>query len=81
MRNQQTWDEGNRYSNKLLIRLGVALVVAGIIFYFIPLPPLAGVISGVLAVSAAALTVISLTEKHLNAMFDEEGNRKQRDQF
>ncbi len=81
MRNQQTWDEGNRYSNKLMMRLGAALVLAGIVFYFIPLDPMAGTIAGVLTVVAAAVLLLYLTEKHLRSLFDEEGNSIQKGQL
>lgn len=79
MRNQDTWDEANRYSNKLLIVTGTALIIIGGIFYFVPLPPVAGAIAALALTIVAAATVIALTERRLNKLFDREGNRRVRE--
>ncbi len=77
MQNQQTWDEANRYSNKLMIKLGSVLVILGIIFYFIPLSAIAGTIAGIVPVLSAVLLLLVKTENRLQKLFDDEGNRRE----
>lgn len=79
MKNQQNWDEGNRYSTALIIKCGWVLVIAGIIitalFMLIPISPEARTLTKIiLMIVGAFATVIILfrvTEKHLKNTFDQ----------
>lgn len=79
MKNQQTWDEANRFSARLMIRSGWILIFTGLIFSLIistgvlnstiqnllrPLLLIGGSI-------VSALILIGITEKHLKKTFPE----------
>jgi len=76
-KNQETWDEANRYSAVYLIRAGILLIIAGcvtnkiIITADIPVKTKQMLILFLLMASAigAALTMIIATEKHLKKKF------------
>lgn len=76
MRNQQTWDEANLYSNKLMVKLGIALIVLAVIFYLIPLSPLVGTVAGLVTVLVAVFIILSMTERRLKNLFDDDGQYK-----
>ncbi|TWR24088.1 SdpI family protein [Mucilaginibacter achroorhodeus] len=78
MKNQQNWDEGNRYSAKLMLKLGFFLLVVGLI-----LTPLISLIpmgldaqmlikTGLIVAGAMGSVVILLTstERHLEKTTD-----------
>lgn len=74
MKNQEIWDEANRYSASLMYRLCLyCLLIPGLGYAIFPdnnfLVTI--VINTLLIVS-----IIYYTEKHLNLHFDKEGNRK-----
>lgn len=77
MQNQQTWDEGNNYSTKLLFKIGYSFLLIGmslsLAFYLLGTPPkLVAIIQAVSTITAAlamAVIVIYFTEKHLKKMF------------
>jgi uncharacterized membrane protein len=79
MKNQQNWDEGNRYSTALIIKCGWVLVITGIIitalFMLIPISPEARTLTKIILMLVGAFaTVIVLfrsTEKHLKNTFDQ----------
>jgi uncharacterized membrane protein len=79
MKNQQNWDEGNRYSTTLIIKCGWILVITGIIItgllILVPVGPEARTLTKVILMLLGAFgTVIILfraTEKHLRNIFDQ----------
>ncbi|MES2064447.1 MAG: SdpI family protein [Bacteroidota bacterium] len=79
MKNQQNWDEGNRYSTTLIIKCGWVLVITGIIItgllMLVPVSPEARTLTKVILMLLGAFgTVIILfraTEKHLRNTFDQ----------
>lgn len=79
MKNQQNWDEGNRYSTALIIKCGWVLVITGLIItgllMLVPMSPEARTLTKVILMLACAFgTVIVLfraTEKHLKNTFEQ----------
>ncbi len=80
MKNQQTWDEANRFSNRYLVRLGSILMVIGLLAAFIfnaaivPIK-LEGLLRPVLLIGtaiASAVILIVATERHLKKTFNNE---------
>ncbi len=73
MKNQETWDEGNKYSSTQYIIAGVILLIIGRISYAIVAnkPYLAPLIA---FIPVLMLTVFT-TEKHLKKVFDSNGMR------
>jgi uncharacterized membrane protein len=77
MKNQQNWDEGNRYSTKLMMQCGRWLVIAGIIITvgLMPItmsPKLSTLIKvGTMLAGAfgTAIVLFTSTEKHLKQTF------------
>jgi uncharacterized membrane protein len=77
MKNQQTWDEANRYATRYTIKCGLVLIVAGIltttIFKVVVMPfkmkeaftILVFLFSGMFP----AIAIIVATEKHLSKVF------------
>lgn len=76
MRNQQTWEEANRYSSKLMLLCGLALVIIGLLSFFVSFLSQTGTITGTILTFLFTLLPIPLTERHLRKLFDKEGNRK-----
>ncbi|MEY8001018.1 SdpI family protein [Clostridium sp. Mt-5] len=73
MKNQDTWNEGNRYSTNEYILAGIILIILGNIgYYFLQgkgyLVPLIGCIP-------VLIFTVFTTEKHLKNTFDENGKR------
>lgn len=73
MKNQDTWNEGNRYSTNQYILAGIILIILGNIgYYFLQgkgyLVPLIGCIP-------VLIFTVFTTEKHLKNTFDENGKR------
>jgi uncharacterized membrane protein len=73
MKNQETWDEGNKYSSTQYIIAGVILLIIGRISYAIiaSKPYLVPLIA---FIPVLMLTVFT-TEKHLKKVFDSNGMR------
>ncbi|MES2265239.1 MAG: SdpI family protein [Bacteroidota bacterium] len=77
MKDQQNWDEGNKYSTQLLFKCGLVLFITGIIITagmaFLPISPeLRTLIKVIIMLLGAVGTVIVLftaTEKHLKRTF------------
>ena len=76
MRNQQTWEEANRYSSKLMLLCGGILAATGLLSFFISSLSQTGIITGTILTFLFTLLPIPLTERHLKKLFDKEGNRK-----
>jgi len=77
MKDQQNWDEGNRYSAVLMIKASVILIVAGVILAWLLAQIDMGddakmLIRVALMILSAAITVVVMfrcTEKHLKSTF------------
>jgi len=80
MKNQQTWDEANRFSNRYLVRLGSILIIIGLLTTFIFNAAIVPIKSEALlrpmlligTAIASAVILIVATEKHLTKTFDKE---------
>ncbi|MXV50701.1 hypothetical protein GS399_06920 [Pedobacter sp. HMF7647] len=70
MKNQATWDFANRYSAKLLIVFGAILCLIGLISSQVFKSSGFGIIIGFALVILAAVSLIVITEKRLNKVFD-----------
>jgi len=79
MKNQQNWDEGNRYSTKLMIKCGIVLVITGIILtagmMLIPISPEwrtgIKVVLMLLCAFGSVAVLFRATEKHLKLQFSD----------
>jgi uncharacterized membrane protein len=77
MRNQQTWDEANRFSGRLMIKIGWILLLVGLVLSLIfnagiLRPSIQNVLRpAVLLISsvASAVILIAVTQKHLERTF------------
>jgi uncharacterized membrane protein len=77
-KNQETWDEANRYSAIRMIKTGAILLVAGVLVTLlvkiIPMPDkIRSITSFVLILASAmgsAISMMSATERHLEKTFD-----------
>ena len=76
MRNQQTWEEANRYSSKLMLLCGAILAVTGLLSFFMSSLNQTSTITGTILTLLCSLLPIPLTERHLKKLFDKEGKRK-----
>lgn len=78
MKNQQTWDEANRYSAIYMIKCGLIMIVVGIVITIllieIPMPVKIKMTLTVVSLMAtgmlSAILSIVATEKHLEKTFD-----------
>jgi uncharacterized membrane protein len=73
MKNQQTWDEANNYSAKLMIKAGLVAILPGLIMAaLIPIKyEFVMAIAAILAVIGITITLLVCTEKHLKKIFDD----------
>lgn len=77
-KNQETWDEANRYSAGIMIKTGLILLIAGLILTFllqiIPMPEKIKFALTYLMLLASsmgsAITMLTSTERHLEKTFD-----------
>lgn len=77
-KNQQTWDEANRYSAKVMIKTGIFLLIAGLLLtLLIEIIPMPGKIKFALtyllflaSAMGSVITMITCTERHLEKTFD-----------
>ncbi|UII22481.1 SdpI family protein [Fulvivirga ligni] len=68
MKNQQTWDEANRYANKLMLWFFIAItVIEGLIFLFVSYQTGLTIASAMIVL--ALILVVMLTERHLKKSF------------
>ena len=79
MKNQQTWDEANRFSARLMVKIGYILILVGLVFSLIfnadvlqpsiqnVLRPALLLISSI----ASAVILIAVTQRHLEKTFPE----------
>ena len=68
MENQRNWDEGNKFSAILMIKLGAAAIVLGVLLLLLlPSAIMPPVSAGATLISLIAIVVILLvgTERHL----------------
>jgi len=73
-KNQDTWDEAQKYGANLMIIFGIASVLLGCLIYILvrDLHIILGFIGFILSISA----LILLGELHLRKVFNSDGNRK-----
>ena len=79
MKNQQTWDEANRFSAHLMVRIGCILILVGLVFSLIfsagiLRPTIQNVLRPVLLIGSSiisALILIAITQRHLEKTFPE----------
>ncbi|RAJ14320.1 SdpI/YhfL family protein [Arenibacter echinorum] len=75
MRNQETWDFGNKIGAKMIFYLGMSTLIVGTVAYFIsPPPPWSLGIYGFFLV-VAAFVGIFWCEQQLSDNFDKNGRR------
>ncbi len=75
MRSQQAWDDSNRYSSRLLLRIALLVCLfqsAALLF----VGAMHAILPAVIILTLAVLAVIPLTERRLRRLFDETGAPK-----
>jgi len=77
MKNQETWDEANRYAPKMMWAIGLYSIIIGvatafIINYWVPVSFKGGLMAGTTIASAIIPAVILMvsTERHLDKTFN-----------
>jgi len=65
MKNQESWEAGNRYSAKMMLRSGTLLMLISPAGSFLPFSEISGIIAGLILLLGVCLTVYFLTENHL----------------
>ncbi len=70
MKNQVSWDEGNRYSTNLMNKFGFLLLILSALGQVFPENEPGGFIVGMACVFGTAFGLIFLTEWHLKKMFE-----------
>ena len=73
MKNQETWDEGNKYSTNQYIIAGIILLILGKVGTLV-LPNKAYLVPLIGFIPVLMVTVFT-TEKHLKKIFDSNGTR------
>ncbi|MFA6276170.1 MAG: SdpI family protein [Pedobacter sp.] len=76
MRNLDTWTVANKYSAGLMIFEGIGMTIIGILILMFSGIGTIGTGISVGFVILFVILLIVLTEKHLNNLFDKDGNRK-----
>ncbi len=75
MKNEETWNEANKYAANLMVIISIATIIIGSLVYIL-FPLKTGInLLGISLVSMLILIIV-LTEIHLKNIFDKEGNRK-----
>jgi uncharacterized membrane protein len=75
MKNQETWNEANKYAANLMVLISIAIIIIGSLSYIL-LSLKTGInLLGISIVFMLILTIV-LTELRLKSIFDKEGNRK-----
>src|SRR5438034_993973 len=75
-RNIDTWRTANKYSASLMLLEGIILIIIGFIALQLPDSGVIGAAFGFALFFASIIILAVLTEKHLNKLFDKDGNRK-----
>ncbi len=65
MKNQESWEAGNRYSAKMMLRSGTLLMLISPAGSYLPFSEMSGIIAGLILLLGVCLTVYYLTENHL----------------
>ncbi|WML37153.1 SdpI family protein [Clostridium sp. OS1-26] len=73
MKNQETWDEGNKYSTNQYIIAGVILIILGKVGF--ALFQSKGYLVSLVAFIPVLMLTVFTTEKHLKKVFDSNGMR------
>ncbi|REJ83759.1 MAG: hypothetical protein DWQ44_00495 [Bacteroidetes bacterium] len=69
MRDQQSWEEGNRVSAILMIRYGMCMIVFGLVATIVPLTEISSIIAALFIVLVFTFMVFVKTERHLKRKF------------
>ena len=72
MKNQVTWDAGNKYSSLVFFNISLYSFFIPVVFYF--LYPQLNVLITIVTNTLLLLYVLYATEKHLKTRFDAQGN-------
>ncbi len=75
MRNQDTWDEAQRYSTHMMQYAALATIAFQVVAVRV-WPDERSILASVAFLVVALLATIAATERHLKATFDEDGKRK-----
>ncbi len=75
MLNEDTWQEANTYSTNMNLKISGFLTLIAIILFFV-LPSMILVFILIISMLASRFLTIYLTSKHLDKVFDKNGNRK-----
>lgn len=75
-RNLDTWKVANSYSAGLMTIEGFILTAIGFLTTFIHYNTAIGTALGIILIFSSFIILVVATEKHLNKLFDEDGNRK-----
>ncbi len=78
MKNQQTWDEANRYSSKLMLAVSIiAIIISALIVYIFKTEK--AILISVVITLLLIVSVIPLTEWHLKKKFGPEAEATEPD--
>jgi uncharacterized membrane protein len=75
-RNLDTWKVANTYSAGLMMLEGLILSSIGLLTTFIQINTTIGTVLGIGLMFSSFIILVVATEKHLNKLFDKDGNRK-----
>lgn len=75
MKNEDIWEEANRYSSNLLVLLMVGVVIFQA-FAIMLFSETVAIMSSTVVLVLAVILLIPLTEMHLNKYYDKDGNPK-----
>ncbi len=77
MKNVDTWQEANTYTNRLFVPVGILTLITVLISAILPGVPLGRVTTITTCVLVTlSLSILGITEWHLYKTFDENGNKR-----
>ena len=74
MKNQDTWQEANKFSADLLVKIAGLYLIFGVICFILIGGKLAFIVANSFFI-VEVIALIFLTERHLKKIFDKNGNR------
>ncbi len=75
MLNEDTWHEANSYSTNINLKISGLLTLIAVILFFL-LPSIILMFVLIISMLLSRFLTVYLTSKHLDAVFDKNGNRK-----
>jgi len=75
MKNQDTWDEANRYGANMMLAASIVTLIVSILCYYFS-PDKTGLRLTVISFLVMVVVAIASTQSHLKKTFDENGKRK-----